>query len=168
MEGPLPTEIGQLTSLKEVKMWGYYNGEAFELPSELGLLSSNLMKFSLTDSYWLQGGIPSEIGLLSSLTELVLPRNSLTSTLPSQIGMLKHLQTLWVSQNSLSGVLPEELDQLISDGGALQSLQIEMNMFSGVVSNTLCEGLGQYNDSGPGLLFDCSSTLCGCDWCGCN
>lgn len=145
MGGPLPTQLGHLQSLKDLNMWGFYSGEAFSIPSQLGLLS-NLSAFSLTGSYWLQGGIPCEFGNLVSLQELSL------------------------SWNSLTGSLPEELNRLVVNG-SLEVLQVAGNALSGEVSENRCLLLGEYDEeSDQGLLFDCSpssSGMCGCNWCKC-
>ena len=60
----------------------------------------------------LTGGIPESIGDLSSLEELVLSSNQLT-TLPENIWNLSSLTTLWLSSNQLTP-LPESIGNLSS------------------------------------------------------
>ena len=52
---------------------------------------------------WLLGTIPSEFGLLSSMTGMYLPVNNLTGTIPTELGLLSRLQVLTLDQNSLEG-----------------------------------------------------------------
>lgn len=66
------------------------------------------------------GGLPPEIGNLSSLQQLVLPFNSLSS-LPAEIGNLGSLQSLSLSNNQLSS-LPAEIVNL-----SLESLTLDDN-----------------------------------------
>ncbi len=44
----------------------------------------------------MSGSIPTEIGLLTELTELDLSENELTNSIPTQIGLLTKLQSLCV------------------------------------------------------------------------
>ena len=57
----------------------------------------------------LRGTLPSEIGMLASLTYMDLGGNSLSSTLPTQLGALVQLTLLSVGNNAFSGTLPTEL-----------------------------------------------------------
>ena len=50
-----------------------------------------------------QGSIPSEIGLLSSLTYFRLAYNSFVGSVPTELGTLEHLQLLQLNSNRLSG-----------------------------------------------------------------
>ena len=77
LTGAVPAEIGQLTSLKALKL-GY---------NELTLL-------------------PAEIGQLTSLVKLSLSENQLTSV-PAEIGQLASLQELWLNDNLLTSVPAE-------------------------------------------------------------
>jgi len=82
------------------------------IPSEIGLLSSlQTLRF---DNNGLSGVIPSEIGLLSSVQTLNLYNTGLSGVIPSEIGLLSSLQTLHLSFNDLSGVLPSEIGLLSS------------------------------------------------------
>lgn len=97
------------------------------LPSEVGLLTS-LTRLGLNGNV-LTGSLPSELGLLTSLFELRLGRNSLTGTLPSDLGSLTRLSVLVLSGNSMTGTLPSELGLL----SGIQSLYLSENLFSGFV-----------------------------------
>ncbi|CAF2112677.1 hypothetical protein HID58_082486 [Brassica napus] len=102
----------------------------------------------------LSGYIPSELGLLDSLTRLELSRNnfsepvptrlfnavnlryidlshnSITGPVPAQIKALKNLTHLDVSSNRLNGSLPESLTQL---GSLVGTLNLSYNRFSGEI-----------------------------------
>ena len=60
----------------------------------------------------LTGAVPAEIGQLTSLTELDLRGNQLTS-LPAEIGQLTSLTVLYLRRNQLTS-LPAEIGQLTS------------------------------------------------------
>jgi hypothetical protein len=78
----------------------------------------------------LTGAVPAEIGQLTSLTELDLPGNQLTS-LPAEIGQLTSLTYLNLDANQLTS-LPAEIGQLTSltelglSGNQLTSLPAEI------------------------------------------
>ncbi|XP_022774982.1 probable LRR receptor-like serine/threonine-protein kinase At5g10290 isoform X2 [Durio zibethinus] len=55
------------------------------------------------------GEIPKELGNLSSLTKLDLENNRLTGEIPSSLGNLKNLQFLLLDSNDLSGQVPNDL-----------------------------------------------------------
>ncbi|MDE2927702.1 MAG: M66 family metalloprotease [Acidobacteriota bacterium] len=110
LTGPLPAELGNLTSLSELNLGN--NGFTGPLPPELGDLTSleilNLKQNALT------GPISPELGNLSSLTELGLKENELTGPIPPELGDLTLLTTLWLEGNHLTGPLPPEVGDLTS------------------------------------------------------
>eukprot|EP01042_Synura_sphagnicola_P003816 gene3816-4770_t len=71
----------------------------------------------------LSGTIPTSIGLLSSLTTLLIGRNSIFSSIPSELGQLRSLVSLDLSANLITGSVPETL---CSDS-ALTSLSFGSN-----------------------------------------
>ena len=62
----------------------------------------------------LQGTIPSQLGLLTTLVHLTISRNSkLSGVLPSELGLLTKLTNLDVSSLAkLSGAIPSKLGSL--------------------------------------------------------
>ncbi|KAF9600072.1 hypothetical protein IFM89_002545 [Coptis chinensis] len=62
----------------------------------------------------LKGFLAPELGLLTSLQELILPQNNLIGTIPKEIGMLRNLQVLDLGANQLSGPIPPEIGNLAS------------------------------------------------------
>jgi len=85
--------------LSLVTLWGngYYPNETTQL---------------LLPLYGLEGTIPSDIGMLSLLTELDLVWNHLTGTIPSEIAKLTQLTLLSFAANRLTGTLPSEIGLL--------------------------------------------------------
>lgn len=58
----------------------------------------------------LDGSLPTELGLLTSLTRIELQDNALSKTIPTQLGMMTDLiSTFRMFANSFTGTLPSEL-----------------------------------------------------------
>jgi hypothetical protein len=57
----------------------------------------------------LRGSIPTEIGLMTTLTQLNLNFNFITGTIPTETGQLSSLHYLDLSSNSLTGPVPSSL-----------------------------------------------------------
>jgi hypothetical protein len=71
---------------------------------------------SLINDNQLSGPIPTEIGLLSSMSLLSVQNNAkLTGLLPTELGALTRAQKLFFSSTGITGTLPSELG-LITDG----------------------------------------------------
>src|SRR5207253_2789500 len=77
------------------------------IPSELGQLN-NLQELLIYNNQ-LQS-IPSELGQLNNLRKLRISNNQLQS-IPSELGQLNNLQYLWINNNQLQSI-PSELGQL--------------------------------------------------------
>ncbi|MFN8357943.1 MAG: LamG-like jellyroll fold domain-containing protein [Spirosomataceae bacterium] len=101
------------------------------LPSSLGNLS-NLQNLVLTSNQ-LSGPILSSLGNLSNLQYLALNFNQLSSSIPSSLGSLSDLQYLALSNNELSGTIPSSLENL----GNLQNLLLHVNQLSGPIPSSL-------------------------------
>lgn len=124
----LPPEIGELSALTELRLWG---NQLTSLPLEIGQLSALLLlpigRNELTS-------LPPEIGKLSALTVLDLQDNQLTS-LPLEIGQLSALTELNLRGNKLTS-LPLELGQLTAltrlnlGGNELTSLPPEIGQLA--------------------------------------
>ena len=137
MSGPIPPELGQLSSL--TSLWLASNQLSGPIPPELGQLS-NLTTLVLHVNQ-LSGPIPRELGQLSSLTSLWLGWNQLSGSIPRELGQLSNLTTLALSHNHLTGPIPRELGQLLN----LENLWLEENELSGVIPPALDQlsNLGQ-------------------------
>jgi Leucine-rich repeat (LRR) protein len=155
LRGVLPPELAMLSELRNIDLSGNlltgtitatFGGleklEVLDLgrnflqglvPTELGMLSNNLLNLLLWENQ-LQGPIPSHLGQLhDSLLALGLSRNLLTGTISTELGALTRLERLWLFQNKLSGSIPEELSRCRS----LQTLDIASNKLTGRVPTTI-------------------------------
>ena len=57
--------------------------------------------------------LPTSLGLLSNLTQLVLSAGTISGTVPSELGRLTALSRLGLDTNALSGLLPTQLSALL-------------------------------------------------------
>jgi hypothetical protein len=105
----------------------------------------------------LQGTIPADVGLWTSLTHFNVAFNKLTGSLPSSIGKWADLTTLYVSENKLMGTIPKE----VSNWKSIQEALFYGNMFNGTmprIGNDFCPDNGSYG----ALLADCQEIVCHC------
>ncbi len=123
--GPIPPELGNLTSLRELSLgWNSLTGS---IPPELGNLTS-LENLSLQRNR-LTGPIPPELGNLTSLRELSLQSNALTGPIPPELGNFTRLEKLWLESNALTGPIPSEFGNLTS----LRELSLPDNDLTGPI-----------------------------------
>lgn len=109
--GNIPLELGNISSLEELELQN--NQLSGELPAELGNLTK-LIRFSITDNN-LHGTIPSEIGNMHSLKILELDFNKFDGDIPNELGDLEYLERLALAGNTLEGSIPlEKLSNLRS------------------------------------------------------
>lgn len=128
------------------------------LPPELALLTS-LTSLVLHDNPKLEGSIPQEWSKLSLLRDLNLSNNQLTGTLPSQIGLLTSIASLHLADNQLSGEIPSTLFTELSN---LETLFLHNNRLSGTVSPSVC-----YFSNLKEIWVDCEAVRCACAQCRC-
>ncbi|XWS56226.1 hypothetical protein CRYUN_Cryun09bG0068000 [Craigia yunnanensis] len=98
------------------------------IPSELGLLDS-LTRLSLSQNNFSKP-VPSRLFSATNLIYIDLSHNSLSGPVPPQIKSLKNITHLDLSSNSLNGSLPESLVELKSLTG---TLNLSYNKFSGEI-----------------------------------
>ena len=122
----LPSEIAQLTKLKELTLDA---NRLTSLPSWIGQLTSLQILALIANELT---ALPPEIGKLTNLQELRLDGNRLTA-LPPEIGKLTNLQTLTLDVNELTA-LPPEITKLTS----LQTLTLKSNQLT-----ALPQGIGK-------------------------
>eukprot|EP00546_Thalassionema_frauenfeldii_P000688 CAMPEP_0178937246 /NCGR_PEP_ID=MMETSP0786-20121207/25641_1 /TAXON_ID=186022 /ORGANISM="Thalassionema frauenfeldii, Strain CCMP 1798" /LENGTH=996 /DNA_ID=CAMNT_0020615777 /DNA_START=312 /DNA_END=3302 /DNA_ORIENTATION=+ len=77
----------------------------------------------------LSGPIPTQLGLLSRLSKLVLGTNGITGTIPTEIGQLEHLKHLNLAQNEISGNIPSEVARLT----LLENIHLNENKIGGTI-----------------------------------
>ena len=129
MTGPIPAELGNLSNLQLLSLWG--NQLTGPIPAELGNLS-NLQLLSLWGNQ-LTGTIPPELARLTNLNQLDLSHNQLTGPVPAWLGGLANLEQLSLAHNQLSGAIPTELGSL----SKLQKLSLWGNQLSGAIPASL-------------------------------
>ena len=105
LRGPIPRELGSLTSLTVLSL--ARNQLSGPIPPDLGNLAS-LTTLGLGGNA-LEGPIPPELGNLASLTHLYLWENELSGPIPGELGNLADLTTLSLESNALEGRIPGEL-----------------------------------------------------------
>ena len=124
--------------------------EASTIPTEIGLLTE-LTRLVLWYSK-LSGSIPSTLGNLVQLTDLELPYNLLTGTIPSTLGNLANLTSLDLEDNQLTGSIPSALENLKQ----LSSMRLTDNQLTGTIPSTLCSFFGIT------IKIDCANIICEC------
>mmetsp|Transcript_2173 Transcript_2173/g.5561 ORF Transcript_2173/g.5561 Transcript_2173/m.5561 type:complete len:332 (+) Transcript_2173:101-1096(+) len=119
LTGPLPTEVGLMTSLTYMDVGGT---AVTPVPTEVGLMRS------LRTMYWwgnaLTGPLPTEVGLMTSLTLMGLDINSimgavptevgLTGTVPTEVGLMTIIRSMDLQSNALTGTVPSEVGNMAS------------------------------------------------------
>ena len=94
----------------------------YRLPRMLGALNpltvaswTRLVRFEIARCPLMKGTLPTELGLLTQLTGLLLNRNAFTGTIPSQLGMLTNMDQFVVDYQdggAMAGTLPSQLGRL--------------------------------------------------------
>ena len=172
LSGLIPTRISELTALEAIEAG--MNQLSGGLPPTFSAvmlsidLYENRLKGTLPESWGasmpmlqildvsrnsIAGSLPTTIGQLSSLRDIILELNDMSGTVPSEMGRLVLLESLKLRSNSFTGSLPSELDQLSS----LRHLDVAENSLLGWINEEVC-GL-------PGLsrvAADCEEVDCPC------
>lgn len=100
------------------------------VPYEIGMLTT-LTSVDLSNNA-LSGEIPTSLGRLTMLTSLDLSNNDFTGPIPTTLGLLSNLEVLTLRANSLTAI-PTELGQLFS----LQQMYVGENQLVGTISTEL-------------------------------
>ena len=103
------------------------NNIAGSIPSQLGILT-DLTDLNLSNNK-ISGGIPTDLGQLTDLVDLQLNDNTIADSIPSELGLLIKLQTLDLSTNELIGSLPSEIWNLTD----LRSFSMITNKLEGLI-----------------------------------
>jgi hypothetical protein len=83
----------------------------------------------------LVGKLPSLLGDLDNLVELVMDDNSITGGIPLTLGKLESLQVIDLDSNKLSGEIPLEL----YNASSLRVLDLDSNLLTGVISPLMAQ-----------------------------
>lgn len=145
LAGPIPTEIGSLTSLKEIYLGELpsflgrpktsHNFLAGTLPTEMGRLTS-LEKLWL-DGNNIRGGVPTTFGALAALEELYLMNNTISASIPTEVGRLSTIKYIRLNDNKLTGKIPSEMGLL----SALTWLDLSENSLTHVIPKAFATAL---------------------------
>jgi hypothetical protein len=154
ISGKIPTEIGSMSNITLIdlsrnlftgtipnlftKLQDLYglilsnNLLTSTIPTEIGQLSE---KFNIArlDSNFLEGTLPSEVGLQRNLRDLWIFGNELTGSLPSEIGLLSDLKDMRFGLNQFSGSIPDELYSL----SQLNLCVLSENLLTGTISSKI-------------------------------
>ena len=153
VSGVVPTELALLAPLQGLRL-GRNKFSGGRLPDLQKLSNLEELTFSFNDGLP-ERAIPSELGLLTKLTDLGLAGCNFHSSIPSELGLLSNLQYLKLQANTLTSEIPEEF---MAVAETLDQLRINEN--SGNLSGTFPSGVCGIAD----LQLGCSenSKLCGC------
>jgi len=123
LDGPLPSEIGELKGLVYID-FGFNRLTGF-FPVEIAKLQ-NVKRINFSNNNF-QGNIPSEIRHVKLLNELFLSSNQFTGTIPSEVGNLTKIKIMDLSHNSFTGDVVDVIYSLT----ALTNLNVSNNLFRG-------------------------------------
>jgi Leucine-rich repeat (LRR) protein len=130
LQGNLPVFVGNLTNSLE-NLWLRVNHISGPIPSEIGnlkKLTELLMGYNI-----LSGVIPQSIERLSNLVVLGLVHNELSGQIPDAIGNLSQLNELYLAENNLSGSIPVSIGHCKQ----LQRLNLSYNSLVGSIPSHL-------------------------------
>jgi hypothetical protein len=113
LTGAIPSELGRLSVLSELHLGNNQLSGTF--PTWIGQLQY-LNTLNMLNNTFTPHSIPTEIGLLTNLQNLVLGFDNLTGTIPTELFALESLQILDLGSNSLTGTLPSLFGNLVAIG----------------------------------------------------
>ncbi|KAH0704221.1 hypothetical protein KY285_018499 [Solanum tuberosum] len=127
--GSLPMEIFNISRLTIISLSA--NNLSATLPPNIDLaLSGNDLSgwipTSTRNMRNLQRSLPNCLGNVTSLREIHISSNKLSSNIPTSLGNLKDLKVLNLSSNNMVGSLPPEIENL----KAVIQMDLSMNQFS--------------------------------------
>ncbi|EFH49544.1 leucine-rich repeat family protein [Arabidopsis lyrata subsp. lyrata] len=134
VEGKIPEDLGLLFNLQVLNLGS--NLLTGIVPSAIGKLSE-LVVLDLSANSYLVSEIPSFIGKLDKLEQLLLHRSGFHGEIPSSFVGLTSLKTLDLCLNNLSGEIPRSVGPSLKN---LVSLDVSHNKLSGSFPSGICSG----------------------------
>ncbi|CAB9506828.1 Leucine Rich Repeat [Seminavis robusta] len=132
--GSLPLEIFGLSTLNsiDVQRNPLLGGS---IPSQIGLLSS-LSLFSCANSS-MTGTLPTELGLLTDAKQVALHVmfTTISGRLPSELGSVSNLERVMLGYNQITGSIPSEIGRAT----AIRTLNLAGNRLSGSLPTELAQ-----------------------------
>jgi len=149
-EGMIPKGFGNLPKIALLRI----NNCTLEgeLPPEL-FVSTSLRMMVVSDNN-LNGSLPDELYGATSLQMLDLSSNEFSGTVSTDIGNLKALKTLELQSNKFVGTMPSTLGLLSN----LETVYVSFNLFNGTVPEEVCD-LRNSSAKFTELVADCNGTL---------
>ncbi|CAB9508487.1 Leucine Rich Repeat [Seminavis robusta] len=98
----------------EIKALVFWNANSMDgtLPPEISLLGKSLQSIEVNRQLQLKGTIPTEFGLLTKLTQLLLTITNIGGSFPTEFGQLQSLQVLHLVGTPIHGHIPSEIGRL--------------------------------------------------------
>jgi len=113
LTGTLPTEVGLLVALTDLNVQD--NLMKGDIPTEIYSLT-NLLSLNIGNEFGggnqFRGSIPTLVGHLTTLENLMMNNIKLFGSIPSNIGLLANLNVLWLQNNMLTGSIPDFFDEM--------------------------------------------------------
>jgi Leucine Rich Repeat len=128
LSGTLPTTLLEMEQLAYLEL--HYN--RFRGPIATEWMSHAWRGINLAGNS-ITGPIPTEIGNLVELQNLILLENKLTGPIPTEIGKMSALEGLQMYDNHLSGSVPTEVGRLLN----LQTLDLSENNLTGTIPSQI-------------------------------
>ena len=151
--GTLPTTIGNLRRLEDIRLENNYISGALPDFSKLSFLARfqidlNVIRGQLPASIedldylktftvfgnYIDGPLPNELRNSFNMSTLNLHDNAFTGTIPTEWGDMKQLSTLDLSHNQLTGEVPTEYGNLVN----LEKFYVEWNRLYGFMPEEVC------------------------------
>jgi hypothetical protein len=110
LHGSIPTELGLLQSLRGVSFQA--NALTGNLPTEIGHWTL-AQTINLAQNKFEGSTIPTEVGMISTLTSFFLTSSSIKGSLPTELFSILSLQDFEAEENYLTGTLPSQIGQLL-------------------------------------------------------
>ncbi|RWR97300.1 MDIS1-interacting receptor like kinase 2-like protein [Cinnamomum micranthum f. kanehirae] len=130
LSGVLPLLLANLTHVSVLNISD--NALYGEIPPSPFASWINLVSLRLHNNLLINGSIPSEIGVLTNLTQLDLYNNQISGSIPPSIGNLSQLVALGLQDNEIFGLIPQEIGNLTK----LNVLTLSNNNIRGPIPST--------------------------------